>query len=104
VTGQDRGDMGMRLSADETQSARRLAAAAGGELEIWDVAADPAMADLGEEAARLYGMPPQDALIALDRDLMIKDGWPRCGAEQIALRHGRKRALDEFQADREAGG
>jgi len=38
------------------------------------------------------GADPEDARIELDRDLMIKDGWP-CGvAERMALRHARERA------------
>jgi hypothetical protein len=44
-----------------------------------------------------------DALMAFDRDLMIRDGWPRGAAEHMALRHARERALNEVQADFEAG-
>ena len=39
----------------------------------------------------------------LDRDLMIKEGWPRGAAEQMALQHAREQALNEIQADLEAG-
>ncbi len=35
--------------------------------------------------------------LEFDRDLMIKEGWPRGAAEQMALRHARE------QANREAG-
>jgi hypothetical protein len=58
---------------------------------------------LGERAAKLYGMPQQEALIAFDRDLMIDAGWPGGAAEQMALQHAREQALSEVQADLEAG-
>jgi hypothetical protein len=35
--------------------------------------------------------------VELDRDLMIRDGWPRLAAEQLAVQHARE------QANREAG-
>jgi hypothetical protein len=38
-----------------------------------------------------------------DRDLMVKEGWPRVTAEQMALQHAREQALNEVQADLEAG-
>ena len=93
----------MWVSPAEAESARRLAAAAGGELEIWDVTAEPAQ--LGGWARQLYPREAtaEDALMAFDRDLMIRDGWPRAAAEHMALRHARERALNEVQADLEAG-
>jgi hypothetical protein len=94
---------GAELSPHEAESARRLAAGAGGELDIWDVTAEPAPVPLGEWAAELYGMPAKDALIAFDRDLMVKDGRSREAAEQMALQHAREQALNEVQADLEAG-
>lgn len=41
--------------------------------------------------------------LEFDRDLMVKDGWPRAAAEQTALQHAREQALNEVQADFEAG-
>jgi hypothetical protein len=40
----------------------------------------------------------EEALIALDRDLLIKEGWPRSVAEQMARQHARERAI---RADQE---
>jgi hypothetical protein len=48
---------------------------------------------LGEWAAELYGLPGDDALIALDRDLMRGDGVPAAAADQMALQHARERAI-----------
>jgi hypothetical protein len=82
------------LTTTEAESARRLAAAAG-RLEIWDVTAEPEPVDL---------RPLNDySAIELDRDLMVKEGWPRAAAEQMALQHAREQALNEVQADLEAG-
>jgi hypothetical protein len=93
----------MVVSPAEAQCARRLAAAAGGELEIWDVTAESAR--LGGWARRLCPREAtaKDALMAFDGDLMIRDGWPHGTAEHMALRHAKERALLEVQADLEAG-
>jgi hypothetical protein len=39
----------------------------------------------------MCGLPAQDALMALDRDLMIADGMPVGSAEQLAVHHARER-------------
>lgn len=41
--------------------------------------------------------------LQFDGDLMVEDGWPRAAAEQMALQHARQQALNEVQADLEAG-
>jgi hypothetical protein len=41
----------------------------------------------------------EDAQIARDRDLLIKDGWPRGVAEQKALDDARQRARDQAVAE-----
>jgi len=103
MSNRDRADMA--VSPAEAESARRPAAAAGGELEIWDVTSEPEPAPLGGCARQMYPRETtaDDALMAFDRDLMIRDGWPRGAAEHMALRHARERALNEVQADFEAG-
>ena len=61
------------------------------------------------EAVERYTEPGADPLsgywsaLEFDRDLMVKDGWPRAAAEQMALQHAREQALKEVQADLEAG-
>jgi len=47
--------------------------------------------------------PAAYSAMEFDRDLMIKDGWPRGAAEQMALQHARQLALNEVQAGLEAG-
>jgi hypothetical protein len=46
---------------------------------------------LGGWASQMYELPAQDALMALDRDLMIADGMPVGSAEQLAVQHARER-------------
>jgi hypothetical protein len=56
------------------------------------------LAELEEWAAKLYGIPAEDALMALDRDLMRAEGMPASAAEQMALQHARNLAVGH-QAD-----
>jgi putative hydrolases of HD superfamily len=104
VSDQDSSEARAQLEAGEAESARRLAAAAGGELEIWDVTAEPEPVPFHEWVQQMYPHEtPAGALMAFDRDLMVSDGMSRQGAESEALQHARQRALSEVQADLEAG-
>jgi hypothetical protein len=96
------------VSRAEAERARRLAAAARGELEIWDVTAEPEPAPLGGWVRQLYSREAtaQDALMAFDRDLMIRDGWPAalrstwpCGTPAIG--HSKRSRRTSRQAERE---
>jgi hypothetical protein len=73
---------------------------------VYDVhPADQAISEATRRAGEAEADPLHDywSSMEFDRDLRMKEGWPRASAEYVALQRARELAIRKAQAGKEAG-